>query len=1329
MKSILKFLMATLVAIVCIGLPLYASGVTEESIAPENTSENHTVVILDATNSSQLGTLQKRGDGIYSGIIAGLNKHIKFKLKVNVDGITYGCDYAGRWQYPSDKDWEDVISERLFSTAKSGDGLEFEENAFPYEQARFTVLLTNETELSLKIINAPSADELSFGEGNAFVFDKTTSTWSGTIKLEANQELPALTYHINATDETKSYWFQSDIDDSEGVKHEQTLGTEQTTARCVTPGTYKLTVSIDEDGTATATYTNTNPPVVINDNLYVCVYNKHWAKNQWGSYEYGYGFGDSFTFDYKVTHRLADGSYAVALCMDYSQTFYIMNNGIAYRPKAEDVDKAFGTSEKDMVTFTFSPSEDHSLRKKVSYDNNGYRMLIISPNGSNIDVKGYRISIDESNRMNIIESLAAPTDKLGHMADVIVKFNGDESQGYLNEYRKMQLNPSGTHSLHGLQLKAGQEFEIYRGRAIYGADGKIIGIEEKDKVQFGCKNLPADGQTSVTIVDGDISTLYDQYDATNYQTKTYSIVNDGEFSFVVFYNTSKKQLTVSRKVPKDRGIKIGVYDRNGTRQGGLVDMQYKNTNRRNLMTVQVPKGGYVKFGFPGNDGEFIPFDFYNLGLSNHVGYDTNLEEGAVKLTQFDAKDEDYPGETDMCWYRFRIRLREDGNYYLSYQIVPMPSETWLYVTSGGVEKEYKAVAEKNDQGDYTGHYIFKEVDLPVNAEYYFVNRQGGKINPDWQVTDGDPADGLIWYSAHDSSTNGGKDGNPVIPGRWINMFSHLNVGTDYQGVDYSFRKFKYYDNAKSSQAKGVVDLKGIDIDMDITTMSHRYSVDYDGQNYYFEGNCAGIQFDGNLGWAKQNERYRFIYHPTTGYYTCYLEYLWGDWFIYNYDDAGSQQTAYYPYNLNNVIHELNQPYYLSDGQNRFISEAKKNCLNGTAADTPIQSGEGGIPSTSYKDRFMIALAPGATALIQGDKFQYDWEQSPVYKDVTVVFDPANNVLWLLAGRASGDAGKEDPYGELFIIFTDVEPEEWAKSREGEDSGASQGAHWVRLTPDPDEPGRYTAKGVEFLARANARHSSYFFSNRLGKTLAECIRYSNSYHAGSVDPTYDLTSDETLYGSVFTKLVYNDSGYEGKGSFESHDKPMNLIATTSTAYANTIYLRRWDNKDQAPFENCYVGSGSKAPAESYAASHAATYAAETPEAGDNGAEVTSDGSVYVTTTDDQPAEVGENDFVVRTFASEPYTYDVYVNLGRQTYDLITTPREPITSSIETLSGDAPSTAIIRAASGHISVTGAKTVSIYTTSGRSLLLNAPEADLDVAPGIYIIVADGHASKHIL
>ena len=42
-------------------------------------------------------------------------------------------------------------------------------------------------------------------------------------------------------------------------------------------------------------------------------------------------------------------------------------------------------------------------------------MLIISANGSNIDVKGYRVDVDEANRMNIIGSLAAPADDFGHM--------------------------------------------------------------------------------------------------------------------------------------------------------------------------------------------------------------------------------------------------------------------------------------------------------------------------------------------------------------------------------------------------------------------------------------------------------------------------------------------------------------------------------------------------------------------------------------------------------------------------------------------------------------------------------------------------------------------------------------------------------------------------------------------------------------------------------------------------------------------------------------------------------------------------------------------------
>jgi len=1326
MKAILKFLIAAIVAAVCIGLPLYASESAGESVVAENASEDHTVVIWDEIHSVSLGTLQKKDDGnVYTGIIAGL-KNDKFILTVKVDGVIYHCNYIGKWKGFSDEGWRDAIRLRTYSSTYVPKEqyiccTEFDKN-FPYEQARFTVTL-NGTELTLEIIDAQSYDEMFFGEGNAFVFDKMTSKWSGSIVLEANQELPILTYAIGGG-ESRSYWIPSDIDDPDGIEHTIELSRIEKHAKCITPGTYKVTVSIADDGTATATYVNTTPPVVIDDDLYVCLYNKHYARNLDNTdFSFGYHAGDSFTFDYNVTYRLADGSYAVAIRMDQSQSFYIMNNGIAYRPEIEDIKKEFGDSEGNMKTFTFSPSDDHSRRKFVSNDNS-YRMLIIKPNGSNIDVKGYRIAINEATRMKIIESLAAPTDKLGHMADVIVKFKGNESEGYLNEYRKMTLNPSGTHALYKLQLKAGQEFEIYRGRAIYGADGKVIGIEDKDKVQFGCKNSPAVGATSVTITDGDISTLYHQYDA-NFKTTTYSVVNDGEFSFVVFYTTITKQLMVSRKVPQDRGIKIGVYDGAGVRQGDIVDMQYKNTNRRNLMTVRVPKGGYVKFGVLDENGDFKAFDFFNLGHSNEVGYDTKPTAG--KVSRFDAKDEDYADGSDMCWYRFRIRLREDGSYYMSYQVVPMPDKVWLYVTSDGIETEYEAVAEIDEQRNYTGHYIFKGVNLSENAEYYFVNRRGGKIDAEWTNKKGDPADGLIWYAAHTSSMNGGIDGNPVHPGRWINMFSHLNVGTDYQLSGHNFKKFKYYDDSADSQTKGVVNLTGIEIDMDITTMSHRYSVDYEGQNYYFEGNCAGVQFDGKLDWEKQNEKYRFIYHPTTGYYTCYLEYLWGDWFIYNYDDKGAQQTAYYPYNLNNVIHELNHPYYLSDGQNRYISDAKKKALTGTAADTGINSGEDGIPQVSYKDRFMIALAPGATAIVQGGvpEFQYDWVQSTVYKNVTVVFDPANNVLWLVSGHIGGDAGNDDPYGELYIVFTDVEPAEWAKSREGEDSDATRGAHWVKLEADPDVVGLYTAKNVKFPARADARHSSYFFSNRLGKTLAETIRYSNSYHAGSVDPTYETTSDETLYGSVFTKLVYNEAGYQGEGSFESHDKPMSLINTSSTAYATTVYVRRWDKKEKAPFENCYVTTEEEGAEQ--AVCRAAAYAAEN-NTGSNGVEGTPDGPVYVTTTDEQP-EVGEKDFVVRTFASEPYTYDVTVDLGRQIFDLVTKPRDPSMSSIHDLSTDAPSTAIIRAAAGHISVTGAKTVSIYTISGRSLLLNASEADMDVAPGIYIIVADGCASKHIL
>lgn len=103
-------------------------------------------------------------------------------------------------------------------------------------------------------------------------------------------------------------------------------------------------------------------------------------------------------------------------------------------------------------------------------------------------------------------------------------------------------------------------------------------------------------------------------------------------------------------------------------------------------------------------------------------------------------------------------------------------------------------------------------------------------------------------------------------------------------------------------------------------------------------------------------------------------------------------------------------------------------------------------------------------------------------------------------------------------------------------------------------------------------------------------------------------------------------------------------------------------------------------------------------------------------------------MLRTFASEPYVYDVTVHLGRQIFDLVTTPRL-VVSGNDDMSADAAPSAVIRAGAGHITVTGAASVSIYTAAGVCILRDAPGADIDVAPGVYIVVADGRASKHIL
>ena len=86
-----------------------------------------------------------------------------------------------------------------------------------------------------------------------------------------------------------------------------------------------------------------------------------------------------------------------------------------------------------------------------------------------------------------------------------------------------------------------------------------------------------------------------------------------------------------------------------------------------------------------------PFQFYNLGLSNSVGYDT--EATGEKVSRFEARDEDFADGADTCWYRFRMRLREDGNYYMSYQVVNMPDKVWLYVAGPDGEAEYEAAPD------------------------------------------------------------------------------------------------------------------------------------------------------------------------------------------------------------------------------------------------------------------------------------------------------------------------------------------------------------------------------------------------------------------------------------------------------------------------------------------------------------------------------------------------------------------------------------------------------------------------------------------------------------
>lgn len=1191
----------------------------------------------------------------------------------------------------------------------------------------------------LKATKTATDHEMTFGTDNYLAYYKTSKKWVGTATLTPNQELPpfVLTDYTTSPATTTTYWFAQDIDDPKGDPQTAALTTDEpaTKAKCITEGTYKFDVTIAADGTARARYFNTTAPVEIKD-LYVCVYDKHLQSD--GQYYYNEG---DFSCDYKVTYQLPDGSYAIALCLNPGQSFYIMNNGVEYRPAAADIGTSFGTADK-MAAFTFSPSTDPDRRKHVSQDV-GYRMLLIKPTGSDLLVSGYKMTITESNKMEVVKSLSSPEEH-GHMADVLVKFTIPEGhtaeEGYIEGYRKMVLNPSGTHALYKLNLKAGQTFEIWRGRAIKDEAGNITGIEEQDRVQYGCKNPPADGQTAVSIVDGDISTLYDQY-SSSCKTKTYSVINDGEFNFICFYTTMQKQFSVSRKVKKDRGISIAVYNADDTQYGELVDMQYKNVNRRNLMTVKVPIGGYVKFGFF-EDGVFTPFEYYNLGISNQVGYDTPIT-GKPKEAQFEARVADYADGKDECWYRFRIRLREDGNYCLSYQTIPMPVTAWLYVSDSEGEKEYSA----NEDASNPGHYVFTGVNLKKGSKYYFVNQKGAKIHNGSQTEIQEATkDGLIWYCAHTSS--GG--GNPVLPGRNINMFSHLNVGTDYQNTDsetkYTFEPFEY---------NGDHDLSNLEIDMHIATMSHRYSYNFEGIDYRFVGNCAGIQIDGKTGWGDGSDKYKMVYHPTTGYYTCFLDYLWGDWFIYYYENnAHNNNNNFYAFNLNNVVHELNKPYYLSNGLGeRYVSDLKTETPTGTAADTSISKGDDGKIGTSYKDRFMIALAPGASGIIQTTDFQWDWAHSPVYKDVTVVFDPANNVLWLDSGKYAGKPDIEDPYGELYLIFTDVDAAIWNADRQDElaspnADNLTQGKHWVKLTRDENQLGHYTAKGIRFPARKlneteSASHSAYFFSNRIGSTLAETIRYSNNYHAGVNDPylrdseTATIPDGKDPYGSVFTKLNYNEAGYNGFGSFLTDKKPLELVNAQSTAYAETVYVRRWDRKLYTPYEDCKVPTG-ETQSEPAAMPHRAADDTTGDTTGDNGTSAgdtaQNDVPILVLMTDEQPKNLdAEKDYVIRAFASEPYTYDVDVHLGRKSFTLETGPNGGLVTSVELVPADgseqARPTAVVRAAAGHISVTGAQSVSIYTVTGGCLLYDAPAAELDVPHGLYIVVADGHATKHLL
>lgn len=97
-----------LICAVSIAVPSFASGAADEAIPEGGVSENRVVTICDAY-SQQLGVLDSKGGGIYSGIISGLDSHGKFSVRVRVDDVVYGSAYMGKWQNYTDDTWKEAI--------------------------------------------------------------------------------------------------------------------------------------------------------------------------------------------------------------------------------------------------------------------------------------------------------------------------------------------------------------------------------------------------------------------------------------------------------------------------------------------------------------------------------------------------------------------------------------------------------------------------------------------------------------------------------------------------------------------------------------------------------------------------------------------------------------------------------------------------------------------------------------------------------------------------------------------------------------------------------------------------------------------------------------------------------------------------------------------------------------------------------------------------------------------------------------------------------------------------------------------------------------------